>query len=82
MAQIPHAYGYGIIDEFAIKLKILFSVISAKAGIKHLRQVTTALNSGFRRSDDSLLIHRPFLEEECRRPKGRYVFSSAFDSPY
>jgi hypothetical protein len=39
-------------DELVKNLKILFSVIPAKAGIKHLQTATKSLDSGFRRSDD------------------------------
>ena len=38
--------------------KMLFSVIPAEAGIKHLQAVTNSLGCGFRRSDDILQSHQ------------------------
>jgi len=44
-------------DELVKSLKMLFSVIPAKAGIKRLQAIRNPMGSGFRRSDDFLRAH-------------------------
>jgi hypothetical protein len=46
-----------MLDGLAKSLKMLFSVIPAKAGIQYFRVVATYLDSGFRRSDGFLRTH-------------------------
>ena len=45
---------HAFFDEFVKSLKMLFSVIPAKAGIQYLKAVENYLDSGVRRSDDFL----------------------------